>query len=42
MQRFNLRLNDAETEEKNQVNISNRFAALESLYINMDINNQGE
>jgi hypothetical protein len=43
LERFNLKkLNDAEVKEKYQVEISNIFAALESLDDSFDINNAWE
>jgi hypothetical protein len=40
LERFDLKkLNDVEVKEKYQLEISNRFAALESLDKNFDINN---
>jgi hypothetical protein len=43
LERFDLkRLDDVEVKEKYQVEISNRFAALESLHESFDINNLWE
>jgi hypothetical protein len=43
LERYNLKkLDDVEVEEKYQVEISNRFAALESLDESFDINNAWE
>jgi hypothetical protein len=43
LERFDLKkLNDVEVKEKYQVEISNRFATLESLYESFDINNAWE
>jgi hypothetical protein len=43
LERFDLkRLDDVEVKEKYQVEISNRFAALESLHESFDINNAWE
>jgi hypothetical protein len=43
LERFDLKtLDDAEVKEKHQVEISNRFAALESLGESFDINNAWE
>jgi hypothetical protein len=43
LKRFDLKkLNDVEVKEKYQVEISNRFAALESLHDSFDINNAWE
>jgi hypothetical protein len=40
LERFDLKnLDNVEDKEKYQVNVSNRFAALESLYESCDINN---
>jgi hypothetical protein len=38
MDRFNLKLNDVEDEERYEVKISNRFAAIENLDGDVDIN----
>jgi hypothetical protein len=42
MERFNLKLNEAEGKEQYRVEISNRFPALENLYAEVDINRAWE
>jgi hypothetical protein len=43
MERFNLKkLNEVEGKEQYRVEVSNRFAALEHLYAEVEINSAGE
>jgi hypothetical protein len=42
MERFNLKLNEVEGKDQYRVEISNRFAALENLDTEVDVNNAWE